>query len=108
VLLDQYSELQFEGIATSDESWACYLIESDSMFARRREEVTPRFRSGISIKKIMMTADFTVRQLIAVNALSKGQKYNQEDLVQNIFRLCLMRRNAFTPKNHDQFFCAHG
>jgi hypothetical protein len=50
VLLDQYSELQFEEIATGDESWVCYHVESDSMFARRREEVIPRLRSGISIK----------------------------------------------------------
>jgi hypothetical protein len=51
-LMDQYSELQFEGIATGDESWVCYVIESDSMFARRREEVIPRLRPRISIKKL--------------------------------------------------------
>jgi hypothetical protein len=50
-LLDQYSELQFEGIATGDELCVCYLIESDPMFARWREKVIPRLRSGISIKK---------------------------------------------------------
>jgi len=61
-LLDQYSELQFEGIATGDESWVCYLIESDSMFARRREEVIPRLRPEISIKKVMITVFFTARQ----------------------------------------------
>jgi hypothetical protein len=52
VLLDQYSELQFEGIATGDESWVCHFIESDLMLARRREEVIPRLRPGISIKKL--------------------------------------------------------
>jgi hypothetical protein len=52
VLLDQYSELQFEGIAINDESWACRPIESDSMLARRREEVIPGLRLGISIKKL--------------------------------------------------------
>jgi hypothetical protein len=51
-LLDLDSELQFEGIATDDESWVCYLIESDSIFGRRREEVITRLRSGISIKKL--------------------------------------------------------
>jgi hypothetical protein len=50
-LLDQYFELQFDGIATSDASWVCYRIEADSMFARRREEVILRLRPGISINK---------------------------------------------------------
>jgi hypothetical protein len=54
-LLDQYSELQFEGIATGDESWVCYRFESDSMFARRREEVILKLRPRISIKKVMIT-----------------------------------------------------
>jgi hypothetical protein len=35
VLLDQYSESHFEGIATGDESWVWYFIESGSIFARR-------------------------------------------------------------------------
>jgi hypothetical protein len=53
-LLDQYSELQFERIATGDEPWVSYVIESDSIFARRREEMIPKFRPGISIKKVMI------------------------------------------------------
>jgi hypothetical protein len=42
------------------------------MFARRREEVIPRLRSGISIKKVMIMVFFTAWQLIALNALPKG------------------------------------
>jgi hypothetical protein len=63
VLLDQYSELQFEGIATGDEPWVCYLIESESTFARRREEVIPRLRPGISMK----SCDYDVCRSAAVN-----------------------------------------
>jgi hypothetical protein len=44
--------LQVEGIATGDESWVYYFIESGSMFARRHEEVIPRLRPGIAIKKL--------------------------------------------------------
>jgi hypothetical protein len=51
-LMDQYSELQFEGIAIGDESWVCYLVESDSMFAHQCEEVIPRPKLGISIKQL--------------------------------------------------------
>jgi hypothetical protein len=61
-LLNQYSELQFEGIATGDESWVCYCIESDSMFARRCEEMIPRLGLGISIKKVMILVFFAARQ----------------------------------------------
>jgi hypothetical protein len=64
-LLDQYSELQFEGIATGNESWVCTLIESISMFACRREEVIPRLRPGISIKNVAIMVFFTARQSIA-------------------------------------------
>jgi hypothetical protein len=61
-LLNQYSGLQFEGIATGDEPWVCHLIESDQMFVCRREEVIPRFRSRFSIKKAMITVFVTMQQ----------------------------------------------
>jgi hypothetical protein len=53
--LDQYSELQFGGIATGNESWCCSLIESESICAGRREKATPRLRPGFSIKKVKIT-----------------------------------------------------
>jgi hypothetical protein len=49
-----YSELQFEGITAGDKLSVCYFIESDSMFARRREEMIPWLRVGISIKTLMI------------------------------------------------------
>jgi hypothetical protein len=64
------------------------------MFAVRREEVIARLRPGISIKKVMITMFFTVQQLIAMNALAKGQKYDQEYFVQNIFP------SLFNEKKH--------
>jgi hypothetical protein len=76
-LLNQYSEIQFEGIATGDELWVCYQIESESMLAHRREKVIPRLRPGISIEKVMITVLFTVWQLTALDALSQGYKYDQ-------------------------------
>jgi hypothetical protein len=45
------------------------------------EEVIPRLRPKISIKKVMITVFFTARQLIALDSLPKGQKYNQKDFV---------------------------
>jgi hypothetical protein len=71
-LLDQYSELQFEEITTRGKSWVCHRIESDSMLPHQPEEVIPRLRPGISIKQVMITAFFTVRQLIALNVLPQG------------------------------------
>jgi hypothetical protein len=43
------------------------------MVARRREEVIARLGPGIAIKKVMITMLFTARQLIALDALPKGQ-----------------------------------
>jgi hypothetical protein len=54
------------------------------MSARWRDEVIPRLRPGISTKKVMITVFFTVRQLIALDSLPKGQKYNQRYFVQNL------------------------
>jgi hypothetical protein len=69
--------LLLEGIATGNDSWTCHFVESESMFARRREEVIPRLRRVISIKKVMITLFFTLRQVIALDALLQEQKYNQ-------------------------------
>jgi hypothetical protein len=66
-LQDQYSELQFEGIATGDESCACYFIESDSMFARRREEVIPRLRPRMGrelLEPLQMEESFGVARAL--------------------------------------------
>jgi hypothetical protein len=87
-------ELQFEGIATSDESWVCYFIESDSMFARRREKVIPGPRPGISIKKIMITV-FSQRgsQLPCMSSL-KSRNTTKNILFRRYFRLCSKRKNV--------------
>jgi hypothetical protein len=106
-LLDQYSELQFEGIATGNESWVCYLIESDSMFARWREEVIPRLRLGISIKKVMITVFFTARQLITLDTLPKGQKYSQEYFVQNKLPSFLNEKKRFSRQKTAINFSVH-
>jgi hypothetical protein len=76
--LDQYCELPFEGIATGEELCACELIQSDSMFARRHQEMISRLKPGISIKKVMITTFFTARQLIKLDDLPNGKKSNQD------------------------------
>jgi hypothetical protein len=107
--LDQYSELQFEGIATGDESLVCYVIESNSMFARPHEEMIPRLRSGISIKKVMIPVFFTARQLIVLDYLPKGQKYNQEYFVQNVLPSLLHEKKCFfSARKPRSIFCAPG
>jgi hypothetical protein len=95
-LLDQYSELQFEGIAVGDESWVCCLTEFDSMFAHRLEKVIPRLRPRTLIKKVIISVFFTARQFIAVDAFPKRQKYNQEYFVHNIFPLLLNEKKRFS------------
>jgi hypothetical protein len=60
-LLDQYFELHFGRIATGDEAWVGHFIESNLIFGRRCEEVIPRLRPGIWIKKVMMTVFFRAR-----------------------------------------------
>jgi hypothetical protein len=78
-LPDQYSELQFEGIATRDELWVCSLIESASMFACRREELLPSLTPGISKKD-----DSGVSRSAAVNC--PGCPPEREEMQPRILR----------------------
>jgi hypothetical protein len=50
VLSDTESN-DFEGIATSDESWSRYCYSSSTMFARALSEVIPRMRQTIGAEK---------------------------------------------------------
>jgi hypothetical protein len=68
----------FEGIATGDESWFGYCYPSSTMFARAPSEVIPRTRQTIGAKKTMITIFFTARQLIMLDVLPKGSKFNQQ------------------------------
>jgi hypothetical protein len=99
--------LLFEGIATADESWVCYLIESDSMFARRCQEVIPRLRPGISINRVVIPAFFTAWQSIALDILLKGQKYNQKYFVDNIFPSLLNEKKHFSRQKAVINFSVH-
>jgi hypothetical protein len=58
--------------------------------------VISRLKPGISIKKVMMTVFSTARQLIVLDAFPKGQKYNQEYFVQNIFPPLLNEKKRFS------------
>jgi hypothetical protein len=105
--LDQYSELQLEGIATGDESWVCDCIESDSMFAGRHEEVIPRLRLRISIKKVMITDFSGSRQSIPRMPSLKGRNTIQNISFRTYFRPYLMRRNIFHVRKPQSNLYAH-
>jgi hypothetical protein len=66
------------------------------MLARRREEVIPRPRPGIPIIEVMIMAFFTAQQFIALDALLKGQKFNQEYFVQKIPPSLLNEKKSFS------------
>jgi hypothetical protein len=48
-------ENEFANTMTGDESWFFLRYESDSMFARTRDEVIPRTPQNIGREKVMMT-----------------------------------------------------
>jgi transposase len=70
VLQDTESN-DFEGVATSDESWFRCRYPFSIMFARAPSEVIPRTRQTIGLKKTMITIFFTARQLILLDVLRK-------------------------------------
>jgi hypothetical protein len=84
-MLGIYAEHNFEGIATSDESWFQYSSSSDSIFADSRESAVPRIRRDISGQKTMLTICCTTRQLRVLKALPKGTKFNQDYFIDAVF-----------------------
>jgi hypothetical protein len=77
-MLQLYSEHNFEGITTGDESWFLYTTYGDSMFATSVMEVVPTTKQNISAKKTMVTIFFTSTRLLVLNFLPKGTKFNQD------------------------------
>jgi hypothetical protein len=66
----------FEGIVTGDEFWFRTCYPSSTMFARAPSEVIPRTRQTIGAKNTMTTIFFTAHQLILLDVLPKGSKFN--------------------------------
>jgi hypothetical protein len=77
-ILEDHRELQFEGIATRDESSFRYLIQSDSMFSSSRDAMTSSISADSSMKNTILTVFFASRRPLILDALPKGQKYNQD------------------------------
>jgi hypothetical protein len=84
VLQDAKSN-EFEGIATDDESWFRYRYPSSPIFARGPSEVIPRTQQTIDVKKTMIMLFFTARQLILLDVLPKGSKFNQQYFIDYLF-----------------------
>jgi histone-lysine N-methyltransferase SETMAR len=84
VLQDAESN-DFEGIATGNESWFRNCYPSSTISARAPSEVTPRTRQTIGAKKTTITIFFTAHQLILLDVLPKGRKFNQKYLVDYVF-----------------------
>jgi hypothetical protein len=75
----------FEGITTGDESWFRCCYPSSTMCARAPSEVILRTRQTIGAKKTMITIFFTARQLVLLDVLPKGSKFNQQYFVDYVF-----------------------
>jgi hypothetical protein len=55
------------------------------MFARAPSKVIPRTRQTIGAKNIMITISSTARQLILLDILQKGSKFNQHYFIDYVF-----------------------
>jgi hypothetical protein len=79
MLLDMrklYTEHNFEGITTGDQSWLLDTTYGDSMFATSGREVVPRTKQNTSAKKTMVTIFFTSTRLLVLDFLPKGGEFN--------------------------------
>jgi hypothetical protein len=103
-LLGIYTEHNFKGIATGDESWFQYSSYSDSMFAGSRESIVPRIRRDITGKKTLLTILFPSRRLLVLTPLPKGTKFNQNYFIEAIFPGCTMKKGEFHAKRASQLF----
>jgi histone-lysine N-methyltransferase SETMAR len=84
-ILQDAESNDFEGISRGDGSWFRYCYPFSTMFARAPSEVIPRTRQTIGAKKTMVTIFFTARQLIMLDVLPKGSKFNQQYFIDYVF-----------------------
>jgi hypothetical protein len=103
VLQDAESN-DFEGIATGDESWFRYCYPSSTMFARAPSEVIPRTRQTIGGKETMITIFFTARQLILLDVLPTGSKFNQPYFINSAFPDLKRKARTFVVECRLQLF----
>jgi hypothetical protein len=106
-ILNELEVDSFDGITTGDESWFQYLYESSAMFAKSPHDVTPRRRTGIGVKKTMLTIFFTDRKLLIAGDLPKGQKYNQDYFISDILPELEREKMRYKPSKQGGTFWAH-
>jgi hypothetical protein len=106
VLQDVVSN-EFEGIATGDEPWFKHCYPSSTMFARGPSKVIPRTRQTIGAKKTMIMIFFTARQLILLDVLSKGSKFNQQYFIDYMFPDLKMQNRNFPRRMPPATFLVH-
>jgi hypothetical protein len=67
---------EFANTKTGDENWFFHSYESDSMFARTRDEVILRKSQKIGSEKVMVT-NISGTQLMCLDYLPRGQRFNK-------------------------------
>jgi hypothetical protein len=75
----------FGGITTGDQSWFHYLYQSPAMFAKSPGDDIPKTRKEINMKQTMFLISFTNKKLLIAKYLPKGQKYNQDYCIFDLF-----------------------
>jgi hypothetical protein len=71
---------------TGDESWFFYGYESDAMFARDRADVVARVSQTMGSKNVTITIFLTGTRLMALEYLTRGQKYNKRYFINTFLR----------------------
>jgi hypothetical protein len=83
-MLQLYSEHNFEGITTGDESWFLSTTFGDSMFAISGKDVVPKTKQNSHVMKTMVTIVFTSTRLLVLNFPPKGTKFNQDYFIDTV------------------------
>jgi hypothetical protein len=103
-ILQDSEENKFDGILTGDEFWFRYLLSCSKSFAQSPAEVVSRIRHGIDTKKTMITIFFTGCELIVLNVLPKGSKFNQLYFIDYIFPDLTSANLIFRPRKPGSTF----
>jgi histone-lysine N-methyltransferase SETMAR len=103
-ILNDLEADSFDGIASGDESWFQYLYESSAMGAKSPGDVTPRTRQGIGVKKTMFTIFFTDKKLLIADYHPKGQKYNQDYFISDIFSELEREKMGYERRKQGRIF----
>jgi histone-lysine N-methyltransferase SETMAR len=106
-ILEESETIDFNGIATGNESWFQHTTASSKMFAGSAADVIPRTPQAVGAKQTMITVFFNARKRIMFDVLPRGSIFNQLYFSNSIFPDLKTVNLNFRRQNTGSTFWVH-